>query len=485
MKQETDYRQARIIRNTGLGDLISRNLMSDRGLGSSIGKAVSDKFKAKVTGVKEKFDPLNIARKLTGNVGATILGKMTGRSKGDISYFTGIMGSRKNEDPLYTKISDGQSQRMRRGDALADVLAKLYNMTKQYHEDDVRHMQLENNFREERQAEKEKWQNELLQAMVGLGKKSNLKPTAVKEETESGVDFLPSNLLRALGAFFTGPIGATLLAVAVATYMVNKLAEATPDMSKIGPAEAAAVLQQGTSDEIKKEGGREYLENIVKNGKKTAQTIKDMPEGTQEEKDKKNKAILAAGGMKKIDEILADNNTYNVPENVDEGPDKVPARPDTSRGQNLARAKKWDERFGKDYDASGQKKSYSGPMRRLTPGVEPSEAGAGRGIAQMADYERSQTPDQAVFGKYPNMKPNVTPMASPNELTSKMQDVISRNNDLRMDESTAGQTIVIDNSKSINRTVPGEEVFNQPGSVPVRNDEDTLNRVFRKNLRPV
>jgi hypothetical protein len=365
------------------------------------------------------------------------------------------------------------------------VLARLYNLTKKYHEEDVQRLEVENNFKKIKQDEKEKWQNELLEAITGLSK--NIKPTAAKEEPEEktkGIfdyakDFLESNLMRMVGAFFLGPVGGALIAVAVATYLLKKAVDLVPNASNLSPSEAAAALS-GDADDIKKLGGREKLEEVIKTGKQKAQAIKDMPEGEE-----KIKAIRDYGGQKKIDEVLADTNTYKAPEYIDEGPDKVPPRPDTTGGKNQARAAAWDRKFGDKYDASGTKKSYSGPMRRLTSGVEPSNSGAGRGVEQMADYERSQTPNTAVFGKYPNMKPTVQPMPTVNPLAEKVQKVISQNNDLMLDDSLSSKPIIIDNSKKINKTTPGDDTMAQPGSIPVRNDDETMAMCLRKNYRPI
>ena len=59
------YQEARRLRGTGLLDLAAQNIALGNGVIGSLGSAMSSKFKAKVTGIKESFDPLNIAKKLT------------------------------------------------------------------------------------------------------------------------------------------------------------------------------------------------------------------------------------------------------------------------------------------------------------------------------------------------------------------------------------------------------------------------------------
>jgi chemotaxis protein histidine kinase CheA len=84
-----NYHESARTRKTGLSTLILNKLMSGGSVGSSIKGAISDRMQASVMGLKEKFDPLNIASKLTGGsrIGPALLGRMTGRSKEDIDYF--------------------------------------------------------------------------------------------------------------------------------------------------------------------------------------------------------------------------------------------------------------------------------------------------------------------------------------------------------------------------------------------------------------
>lgn len=86
-----DYGKAQDIRKTGLSGLIVENLLAGQSIGSSFGSAISDRTKASITGIKEKFDPLNIAKKLTGgsNLAPALLGRLTGRKQSTIEHFAG------------------------------------------------------------------------------------------------------------------------------------------------------------------------------------------------------------------------------------------------------------------------------------------------------------------------------------------------------------------------------------------------------------
>ena len=86
-----NYYDAARIRKKGFANLMTDKLTSGQGIVSSLRGTLSDRSKAKSMAMKEKFDPLNIAKFLTGgsNLAPAILGRLTGRSKEDIGYFTG------------------------------------------------------------------------------------------------------------------------------------------------------------------------------------------------------------------------------------------------------------------------------------------------------------------------------------------------------------------------------------------------------------
>lgn len=179
------YQQARRIRNKdySLGKLITQNIRrTDMSTGGAIKAAFKEKFdigtrfKAKVTGIKERFDPLNIAKFLTfgSNVAPALLGRMTGRSKEDIRNFTG--GRQSYEDynqPTATKIG-----KMEGDSGLNDVLNKIYTFMKNNQENDIKHQELQNNRREEEMMESDKKHKELMAALSKLTGNMGGKETA-------------------------------------------------------------------------------------------------------------------------------------------------------------------------------------------------------------------------------------------------------------------------------------------------------------------
>ena len=73
-----EYQKAKDIRGTSFGDLMAKKLIGGGGIGESLKSTISDKTKAKMTGFKQAFDPLNMAKFMTGgsSLGPALLGKI-------------------------------------------------------------------------------------------------------------------------------------------------------------------------------------------------------------------------------------------------------------------------------------------------------------------------------------------------------------------------------------------------------------------------
>jgi hypothetical protein len=195
------YERAAEVRERGLLGNITDNLISGGGsITGGIGRGISDTFKAKVTGVKEKFDPLNIAKKMTGGVGVGILGRMMGRSKSDMSYFAnkgkdgGLLGRAFSalkpkgklggvDTALYANISDGSRNGLKKNDSLANVGAKLYNAMKTSYDVKKLERELDKDFSKENAAEDKRRHEEFIDA-IEKSKKKAPEPKKTKKEVE-------------------------------------------------------------------------------------------------------------------------------------------------------------------------------------------------------------------------------------------------------------------------------------------------------------
>ena len=159
-----DYRQAKKIREKSFGTLFAEQ---EGGVGQSLKSAISQKTKAKVTGIKETFDPLNIAKKLTGgsNWAPAMLGKMIGSDKKRIDYFSGVK-------PKHTAdLESSESSGSLNSPKALESLGYIYKSLKQSIDD--KH-QAETQAKEAKQKEEddENTRNEeLVKALTGRRKK--------------------------------------------------------------------------------------------------------------------------------------------------------------------------------------------------------------------------------------------------------------------------------------------------------------------------
>lgn len=157
-----NYYEAAKIRKKGFAELMTDKLTSGQGVFSSARSALSDRSKARSLGLKEKFDPLNIAKVLTGgsNLAPAMLGKLLGRKTSDIRYFTGKREYTPRSESSYfnnytpSSMSTGGSRKATR------VLEKMLSFMEKSRADDMQEQdtldsfnELNENMREDRHKE--------------------------------------------------------------------------------------------------------------------------------------------------------------------------------------------------------------------------------------------------------------------------------------------------------------------------------------------
>lgn len=150
------YEQAAKIRQSGYLNEVSKNLLNDKSIKQSLKSSISDVTRAKAVGIKEKFDPLNIAKKLSfgSPIGAALLGTLTGRSKEDIEYFTGLK-SKKSKATKAPKSVDPK-------EPPKSILDKLFVMFKEQSDEERKIRELKQDSAEEMEVNKEKNHKEIL-----------------------------------------------------------------------------------------------------------------------------------------------------------------------------------------------------------------------------------------------------------------------------------------------------------------------------------
>ena len=169
-----NYQQARQVRKSRFSDMFLDQLaQQDTGVFGAVGKTISLRSQARMKGIKEKFDPLNIIKFMTlgSRFGPALFGKLTGRNQKDIDYFTGrtksVVGTRNTADKLKKVGGDGDSE------GINEQLSKIFSFLKNSRDEDVRLKQTSKNFDEEIAMEKEKRHKELVNTLQKLMKQIN------------------------------------------------------------------------------------------------------------------------------------------------------------------------------------------------------------------------------------------------------------------------------------------------------------------------
>jgi hypothetical protein len=165
MDNKLNYQQARRIRGQSLSDLFAEQLIGGSDFIPGFKKSIGLKTQARIKGIKEKFDPLNIAKVLTGGsrIGPAILGKLLGRDKKDIEYFAG------RARPVGDKVKNmsGMS-RGPKGDKIAGIkagLSKILNFLEKSRTTDIKMIEKQDDFREVKEREDKRRHDELIKAL--------------------------------------------------------------------------------------------------------------------------------------------------------------------------------------------------------------------------------------------------------------------------------------------------------------------------------
>ena len=152
-------------------------LTAGKGIGFSLRETLSEKTKAKMTGIKEKFDPMNIVKTMTfgSKLGPALYGKMMGRSKEDMKYFTDkkTRGPGKNKTPGQM---DSQADSM-----AVDALGLIYRLMLRNQEDEKLRKEEEKGSIEEKDSEEELRNQELVKALTGR-RKEKVKEKPYRDE---------------------------------------------------------------------------------------------------------------------------------------------------------------------------------------------------------------------------------------------------------------------------------------------------------------
>ena len=210
------YQDAARTRKKSFISMITEKLVEGNSIGSSIKATVSEKSAARAKGFKEKIDPMNIIKFMTGGskFAAALYGSARGRSKEDMKYFTGTPRSAKEVGASSTRIDSLET-----GNEMVSLLMKIYEFMRNTNEEDKTRKQKEANFKEEMEYERGLRHKALLEALSGL--KPGKTVTATKETDDGGF----GGIFAGLVSFVKGLISDALKGVMAILNGITELIE--------------------------------------------------------------------------------------------------------------------------------------------------------------------------------------------------------------------------------------------------------------------
>jgi len=122
-----DYQRAKDVRGKSFSSLLTDNIVEGGGVGASLNKTISEKTQASVKGIKQAFDPLQIAKTLTfgSNFAPALLGRAMGRSNKDIKFFTGRTRKRRS---AFASALDNSASGIGQANPAVEALGNIYDL---------------------------------------------------------------------------------------------------------------------------------------------------------------------------------------------------------------------------------------------------------------------------------------------------------------------------------------------------------------------
>jgi hypothetical protein len=485
-RKEHEYGKAEDIRKTSIGDLIAKNLVEGKGVGESIKGGVTDKIKAIGTGIKEKFDPMNMAKSIGGNLGAALYGKTFNRSQKDLEYFTGmekeepkenkknekksydvVTKKGKNKNPLNTTIGAGSRPLpLRKNDSVSDVAAKLFSLLRKSYEDKKLQMELDKNFEGERKDEAARRHKEFIDALLGLtggtvsgSAKPESKGFDIADMINKAIENALGNIDKAswLTRILSSPGFIAAASIASSLYLtsiVEKKIETAAKEGDIGTTTTEIMKRPAAQSAL----GAEFQEPM-KFSDARDETRKELKAAADKGSEKAKDALKQMDVEDRTSAYAAEYLKGKGYE-VDEGGVYLASKKGTGFlgfGKERISKKLADEAL-----QYGKKKAEGAPA--AAPENKPLPSGV-----NLQDNESRPS------------KPIPAPM--PNALGDRMSSAINENNSMQDEIAVAPQPISLNNSKVIN-TNGTDQTFTFD-SAAVRNQDMTLNRIQKAFVRYV
>jgi hypothetical protein len=433
-----DYQVAKDIRGKSFGELMTDKLLQDKGIGASLGATISEKTKARVTGIKQAFDPLNMARIVTGgsSLGPSILGKILGRKKEDIKFFAGRTRKRRGTAEKLGPVESGD---------INSVLINIESLLRSSIEQDNLLREKENAFAEEKEAERLRRHKELIAAITGKPYSNKTSATKVSKDEEENNIILPMLGLKSVGKialkglgslakFAIGPIGAPLLAAAsigAFGYFIYKSLKAEPS----------------------------YEAEQEAKGLEQARSVGGLA-GVKDEMEKRKK-------LPEYDRTVADIKDYETVQNEGQKLNNTQLEGFAKRGPGALEAVE-------DYKVQRDKYLQITGEQPTVPGQVPIQ-----------DNIPTATPVPSSSGGSSAVTPTSTDTSSampviPPTIGETLNNVINENLTTNIQETLAEGLNVVNNS-TIKQAIRGKEV--KTSIPPVRNMEESFQKMIFESTR--
>lgn len=504
------YQHAHALRSHGLLNNVARRLVHGESLGESVKSGLSETMKGYAVGLKEMFDPMNIAKVLTGGsaIAPALVGHLTGRSQEDMEFFTHMYGRRKKtpyykaigsagkrignlDTAKYTSISEGRGQRIRRGDGVANVLARMLNLMKEYHEIEMKEHEEDRKEAQLRQQEKETWGKSFI-AGVAAGNKDNDPNSPNNKHKDSPWTTIGKSILGLVGAGVAYKYGPKLYKAGKEKWRKSREAKKASKMPKEEPVKKTArkVPKRAANNKIRNPKFTKKFEpkQIEKIGEKEVERIAEKTIG------EKSAGFAAKTILKKIPLVglviglgLAANRA-SAGDFEGAGAEALSGAASTIPGAGTAASIGIDvsntiheEKFDREHPKGIKYHAMDTNLIRRNKEISKiGSAGRGRGAPALKSTGQPSVPTHRGM---PTLKP-LPPEA--NKVTQRAQAAIKEN--MKVEENTTNTTtskpVVIDASKTINTGVKKEET-SYSGPFHVRTEDKTLLKVQKDNLRKV
>jgi hypothetical protein len=452
-----EYQKAKDIRSKSFGDLMTENILQNKSIGGSLSSALSEKTKANVKGIKEKFDPLNIAKFVTGgsSLGPAILGKILGRKKEDIKFFSGK--TRKGRD---TASKLGPTENLDFIGVLYDIEGLLLKSNEEY----ALQRDKENQFAEEKESERLRRHKELIEAITGKKYTSTTVTTTVT--AEKIVEKQETNFIETiLDAFGIGKSALNVLKIIGRFAMLA----AGPALGAMSAMAFAYVMYKMLTDK----SGYEDKDSELSKGLEQAQSVGGLA-GEKDEMEKRKK-------LPKYERTMAEIQDYETYYNEGRKLNDTQLQGFAKRGsESLAAVEDYKIARDKYLQITGEKPTVPGQVPMAEPDIEPpiTPSSTGSSATQVTSAPSTEPSSMTPTA---SDAPMATPMVPPTN-GEKLNSVTNENLTTNIQEMIAEGLNVVNNS-SIKQSLRSQGT--KTSIPPVRNMEESFQKMIFESTRVV